>query len=151
MPVRHPRTPNEQSIKHIASGKFTLGGDAAAVAGPMGKRGTAAVTGKAEVYIYTRSRGGLYAGAAFEGARLDIDEEGGAAFYGGDDRAALAAPGPATPAAATRFLDTRRGVTSSAGLVSSTGPSSAPPAGSNAAPSGPAEEAVIYPIEEAPR
>src|SRR5215471_12397892 len=40
---------NEQSVKHMASGKFTIGGDAAAVAGPLGTRATAAVTGKAEV------------------------------------------------------------------------------------------------------
>ena len=48
------------------NGKFTLGGDATAVAGPMGRRTQAAVTGRAEVYVYMHSRG-LFAGATFEG------------------------------------------------------------------------------------
>jgi len=134
---------NAQSVKHIASGKFTIGGDAAAVAGPLGTRATAAVTGKAEVYIYTRARG-LYAGAAFEGARLDVDEDGDQAFYGGDDRAALGPRTPTTPASAQQFLDTLRGVT--------TPGTPRPPAPGGSAPSsgGSAEEAIIYPLEETP-
>jgi lipid-binding SYLF domain-containing protein len=59
---------NDRSVRNIASGKFTLGGDATAIAGPLGRRTQAAVTGKAEVYVYMHSRG-LFAGAAFEGTR----------------------------------------------------------------------------------
>jgi lipid-binding SYLF domain-containing protein len=95
---------NERSVRHIASGKFTLGGDASAVAGPVGRRTTAALTGKAEVYAYFRSAG-LYAGAAFEGARLDVDEEGSAAYYAADPSAQpLAEQNGGTPASARRFL-----------------------------------------------
>jgi SH3 domain-containing YSC84-like protein 1 len=137
---------NAQSVKHIANGKFTFGGDAAAVAGPLGTRATAAVTGKAEVYIYTRSRG-LFAGAAFEGARLDVDEDGNETFYGGDDRAALGPRTPTTPASAQQFLDTLRGLTTP-GAERPTAPSgtggSAPSSGASA------EEAIIYPLEETP-
>ena len=133
---------NESSVKHIANGKFTFGGDAAAVAGPLGTRATAAVTGKAEVYIYTRSRG-LYAGAAFEGARLDVDEDGDQVFYGGDDRAALGPRSAATPTSAQQFLDTLRGVTTP-GVPRPHAP------GGSAPSSGSAEEAIIYPIDEAP-
>jgi lipid-binding SYLF domain-containing protein len=134
---------NEQSVKHMATGKFTFGGDATAVAGPLGTRATAAITGKAEVYIYTRSRG-LYAGAAFEGARLDIDEDGGQVFYGGDDRAALGPPTATTPASAQQFLDTVRSVTIAGA------PRPKAPSGGGSAPSsgGSAEEAIIYPLEE---
>jgi lipid-binding SYLF domain-containing protein len=141
---------NEESVKNMASGKFTMGGDAAAVAGPLGKRATAAITGKAQVYIYTRSRG-LYAGAAFEGARLDVDEDGDKVFYSGDERAALGPPTPATPATARQFLDSLHAVST---------PGAAPPAASTtttttsgSAPSsgGSADEAVIYPLDEAPR
>jgi lipid-binding SYLF domain-containing protein len=138
---------NEQSIKHMQTGKFTFGGDAAAVAGPLGKRATAAITGKAEVYIYTRSRG-LYAGAAFEGARLDIDEDADTVFYGGDDRAALGPPTATTPANAQQFLDTLRGVTT-AGAPRPHAPSGS--GGSAPSSGGSAEEAIIYPLEETAR
>ena len=93
---------NDRSVRNMADGRFTLGGDAAAVAGPLGRRTTAAVTGKSEVYIYTHSRG-LFAGAAFEGARLDVDEEGNTAFYGERRRCGAAADPPTgtTPASAS--------------------------------------------------
>ncbi|HUL81564.1 MAG TPA: lipid-binding SYLF domain-containing protein [Gammaproteobacteria bacterium] len=135
---------NEQSVKHMQTGKFTFGGDAAAVAGPLGTRATAAITGKAEVYIYTRSRG-LYAGAAFEGARLDVDEDGDEVFYGGDDRAALGPVTAATPASAQQFLETLRSVTT-AGAPRPKTPTG--PGGSAPSNGGSAEEAIIYPLEE---
>lgn len=95
---------NENSVKNMRTGKFTLGGDASAVAGPLGRHATIAVTFRAEVYGYVRSRG-LFAGAAFQGARLDIDEETGDLFYAADPRAtALESQNAGTPAAARRFL-----------------------------------------------
>jgi lipid-binding SYLF domain-containing protein len=137
---------NDRSVKHIADGKFTLGGDATAIAGPMGKRTTAAVTGRSEVYIYTRSHG-VYAGAAFEGARLDIDEEGNQAFYGGDDRAALSAPGAGTPASASRYLQQLAAVTSG---EATPGPSGTKVTSGSGDAEG-AEQAIIYPIDDAPK
>jgi lipid-binding SYLF domain-containing protein len=131
---------NDRSVKNMSDGKFTLGGEATAVAGPVGKRTTAAVTGRSEVYIYTHNKG-LFAGAAFEGARLDVDEEGNALFYG-NSAAALGSRGAATPASAARFLDTLAGVTGTTGLA---------PRGSASDHGDPAEEAIIYPIEEAPQ
>jgi lipid-binding SYLF domain-containing protein len=95
---------NDNAVKNISSGKFTLGGDASAVAGPLGRHATMAVTFRAEVYGYVRSRG-LFAGAAFEGARLDIDEAAGRSFYAGaGDTFALGVQSSATPPAARRFL-----------------------------------------------
>jgi lipid-binding SYLF domain-containing protein len=137
---------NDRSIRHISDGKFTLGGDATAVAGPLGRRTTAAVTGKAEVYIYTHSKG-LFAGAAFEGARLDVDEEGNAVFYRGDERAALSPPSGNTPSSAAQFLQTLSGVTSASFAL-------APPRGgpihpgANRESESSADEAIIYPIED---
>jgi lipid-binding SYLF domain-containing protein len=97
---------NERSVRNIEEGKFTLGGDATAVAGPLGRQTTAALTGRAEVYAYTRSRG-LFAGATFEGARLDVDEQGSERFYGADTRAQpFGEQNAATPASALRFLRT---------------------------------------------
>jgi lipid-binding SYLF domain-containing protein len=144
---------NDRSVRNIESGKFTLGGDATAIVGPMGKRTTAAVTGKSEVYIYTRGRGGLYAGASFEGARLDVDEEGNAAFYAGDERAALGPTTASTPASALGYLTTLRGVSSTTGLATTTtaAPATKPSDGTSASAPGPAEQAIIYPIEEGPQ
>lgn len=95
---------NDNAVKNMSSGKFTLGGDASAVAGPLGRHVTGAVTFKAEVYIYSRSRG-LFAGASFEGARLSIDDEANAELYSSDTAArALGDQGFDTPAGARRFL-----------------------------------------------
>src|SRR5690606_9947967 len=75
---------NERAVRNIEAGKFTLGGDVTTVAGPVGRHTTAALTGRAEVYAYIKSRG-LFAGAAFEGARLDVDEQGTARYYAAAD------------------------------------------------------------------
>lgn len=130
---------NDRSIKNIGSGKFTLGGDAAATAGPLGRRSMKAVTGRSEVYVYVKSRG-LFTGAVFEGARLDIDEDGSAAFYRGDSRAALEPPTAATPESARRFL---------AAIANAAVPIGAPPpaASRSAASAESGDEAIIFPLE----
>ena len=94
---------NDNAVRNIARGKFTLAGDATAVAGPVGRRATSAVTFRAEVYSYLRSRG-LFAGAALEGARLALDEDAADRFYasGGD---ALEAPVGSAPAPVTAFIE----------------------------------------------
>lgn len=95
---------NENAVRNIASGKFTLGGEASAVAGPLRRQASSTMTFRAEVYGYLRSQG-LYAGAAFQGARLNIDHDFGANFY--RDYAGVAplgAQNAATPSDARRFL-----------------------------------------------
>jgi lipid-binding SYLF domain-containing protein len=95
---------NDNAVKNMASGKFTLGGEASAIAGPMRKQASSTMTFRAEVYGYLRSRG-LYAGAAFQGARLHIDDELGAGFYEGTAGAApLGRQSAATPSEAGPFL-----------------------------------------------
>lgn len=72
----------ERSINGILSGKLTLGGDASAAAGPLG-RGTAVATDgrlQAEIYTYSRSRG-LFAGVAIDGSILRTDPLATAAYY----------------------------------------------------------------------
>src|SRR5690242_20944438 len=51
----------------IVHGKFTLGADASAAAGPVGRSATASTDAqlKAEIYSYSRARG-LFAGAALD-------------------------------------------------------------------------------------
>ena len=133
---------NARSVRNIAEGKFTLGGDASAVAGPLGRHNTAALTGRAEVYAYVRSRG-LFAGAAFEGARLDVDEQGSARFYGaGPDAArALERQNAATPPDALRYLRVLERVTAvPAPRSTRPGTSAAPGAGDST------EEAQTFPL-----
>jgi lipid-binding SYLF domain-containing protein len=94
---------NDNAVKNMASGKFTLGGEASAIAGPLRRQASSSMTFRAEVYGYLRSRG-LYAGAAFQGARLRIDEDLGASFYSGIPAAPLGPQSAATPSAARPFL-----------------------------------------------
>jgi lipid-binding SYLF domain-containing protein len=134
---------NDRAVRNISSGKFTLGGDAAAIAGPLGRRSTAAVTGRAEIYVYMHSKG-LFAGAAFEGTRLDVDQDAGSTFYGNGGAKALGEQNFGTPSSALPFLEALR---NAAVLV-------APPGvtlpGMSTAPAAPNEEAVTFPIDQAP-
>ncbi len=133
---------NERAIKNIQAGKFTLGGDASAIGGPMGRRTTAVMTGRAEVYAYMHSRG-LFAGATFEGVRLDIDEQAGDAFYGNSGAKPLGEQGYGTPTSVQPFLDALRG----AALLAET-PGGA--GGRAAGAPGTTESAVTFPLDQAP-
>jgi lipid-binding SYLF domain-containing protein len=72
-----------KSIEGITDGKITLGGDASAVAGPVGRTASAAtsVTFDAEIYSYSRSKG-LFAGVSLEGSVLFIRDNANGRFYG---------------------------------------------------------------------
>lgn len=72
-----------RGVDNIAQGKFTLGGSAAASAGPVGRTALAMTDGefKSEIYTYARSRG-LFAGVALEGGTVSIDLAANAAWYG---------------------------------------------------------------------
>jgi len=74
---------SQQSVDHLAQGKFTLGADAAAAAGPVGRSMSAGtdVRLEAEVYTYSRSRG-LFAGVSLSGSVLSIDYAASDNFYG---------------------------------------------------------------------
>jgi len=126
---------NDNAVKNMRNGKFTLSGEATAVAGPLGKHATSALTFRAEVYGYVRSRG-LFAGAAFEGAKLAIDYETNDSFYADSPPGvrALEPETSATPASAQRFLQIVAPI--AAGLP-------APLRGADA----PVEEAVTFPLE----
>lgn len=73
----------QRGVDSIVNGKFTIGADAAAAAGPVGRTATASTDAqmKAEIYSYSRSRG-LFAGVAIDGAALRIDYDANAAVYG---------------------------------------------------------------------
>lgn len=73
----------QRGVDSIVNGKFTLGADASAAAGPVGRTASAATDAqlKAEIYSYSRTRG-LFAGVALDGSALRIDYDANAAVYG---------------------------------------------------------------------
>jgi lipid-binding SYLF domain-containing protein len=76
---------NDRGMKHLLSDKFTIGGDATAAAGPLGRGATAQTDAMmhAEMLSYSRSRG-LFAGISLEGATLRPDGEANRELYGRD-------------------------------------------------------------------
>lgn len=100
---------SSRSVEGITSGKFTLGVDAAAAAGPVGRQTAAAtdITFGAEVYSYSRSRG-LFLGVSLDGAAIQVDNAAARDFYRNDAITAedvLGDPALRTPPAAQGFLD----------------------------------------------
>ncbi|MEM9367716.1 MAG: lipid-binding SYLF domain-containing protein [Planctomycetota bacterium] len=71
-----------RSVQGILSGKLTLGGDAAAAAGPVGRQAAVATDGRlqAEIYTYSRSRG-LFAGVSIDGSVLTVDPLANGMYY----------------------------------------------------------------------
>ncbi|MGN6640876.1 MAG: lipid-binding SYLF domain-containing protein [Mucilaginibacter sp.] len=72
-------------LTKVKDGDFTIGGDASAAAGPVG-RSTSANTDykmEAEIYSYSRSRG-LFAGVSINGSSLTIDKDANQNYYGKD-------------------------------------------------------------------
>ncbi len=62
-------------------GNVTLGADASAAAGPVGRDAHVAVTPTAAIYTYSRSKG-LFAGASLEGAVIATQKTANARYYG---------------------------------------------------------------------
>ncbi len=102
-----------RSVEGIAGGKLTMGGDAAAVAGPVGRSATAAtdLTLGAEIYSYSRSQG-LFAGLSLEGTYLFPRRSANDRFYGrsGILPSEILAPGapPAPPPAPALIAEVAR-------------------------------------------
>lgn len=73
----------KKGVEGLMRGKFTVGVDASASAGPVGRDaeiGTDA-TLRSEIYSYSRSRG-LFLGVAVDGSMLEIDHASHAFYYG---------------------------------------------------------------------
>ena len=72
----------QRSVQGILSGTFTLGVDAAAAAGPVGRQAAAATDPalKSEIYSYSRSRG-IFAGVSLDGSAITIRQDSTNAFY----------------------------------------------------------------------
>ncbi len=74
---------NERGMKRLTSSKFTLGAEANAAAGPVGRDATAQTDAlmTAEILSWSRSRG-VFAGISLSGATLRNDLDENKAMYG---------------------------------------------------------------------
>jgi lipid-binding SYLF domain-containing protein len=73
----------QKSVDGLLNGKFTIGADASAAAGPVGRNAAAATDArlKAEILSYSRSRG-LFVGVSLDGSVIDIDPVAFNVYYG---------------------------------------------------------------------
>ena len=73
----------ERGVDSIVHGKFTLGADASAAAGPVGRSANVSTDAqlKAEIFSYSRARG-LFAGVALDGSVLSINNASNQLIYG---------------------------------------------------------------------
>ncbi len=96
---------NDKGMQHLLSDKFTIGGEATAAAGPVGRDASAQTDAAlhAEMLSYSRSRG-LFAGISLDGATLRPDNDANKELYGSDvsNRQILTGDVKA-PAAAMKF------------------------------------------------
>ena len=74
---------NEAGIKHLLADKFTLGGEATATAGPVGRTAHAATDAQlhAQILSWSRSRG-LFLGAALDGSVVKPNQPANERLYG---------------------------------------------------------------------
>ena len=93
---------NDSGMKRLLNNKFTIGGEATAAAGPVGRDVSAQTDAvmRAEMLSYSRSRG-LFAGISLQGATLRPDDEANRELYGKDiENKTILTGGVSSPAAA---------------------------------------------------
>ncbi|MFY9556891.1 MAG: lipid-binding SYLF domain-containing protein [Blastocatellia bacterium] len=76
---------NRKGIEKLLGDKFTIGADASAAAGPVGRQASAQTNVRmdAEILTYSRAKG-LFAGVSLDGATLRQDKDDNSDFYGKD-------------------------------------------------------------------
>jgi SH3 domain-containing YSC84-like protein 1 len=97
---------NERGMRRLSSSKFTIGGEATAAAGPVGRDATAQTDAllTAEILSWSRSRG-AFAGVSLDGATLRPDIDENAIMYGQRwDNKQILTSGAKPPAAAEKML-----------------------------------------------
>ena len=97
---------NERGMNHLTSSKFTIGAEATAAAGPVGRDATAQTDAllSAEILSWSRSRG-LFAGVSLDGATLRNDIDQNKIMYGQEwDNKQILTSGAKPPASAAKLL-----------------------------------------------
>jgi lipid-binding SYLF domain-containing protein len=145
---------SRQSVEGIAGGKVTLGADASAAAGPLGRSSSAATdaTLSAQVLSYSRSSG-LFAGVALDGSVISIDRKANETAYGvsGVLASQILEGKVAGPAAAEKFRGTLTRATIAGAPTTSPAATPGTPAVAPATAPTPApanEPAQTYPMED---
>jgi len=126
---------NDRGMQALLTNKFKLGADASVAAGPVGRHTEGATDWKlrAEVLTYSRARG-LFAGISFNGAVIKQDEDATGELYGRQvDFKTILTGSVQPPQSSEKFLAAVKqaagtDVAPSNTAVSSTTPSSRPPA-----------------------
>lgn len=97
---------NERGATKLLSSKFTLGGEGAVAAGPVGREATAQtdVAMRAEILSWSRARG-VFAGLSLQGATLRQDLDDNSVIYGKKlTNKEIVQSGTATPKAAQGLI-----------------------------------------------
>jgi SH3 domain-containing YSC84-like protein 1 len=98
---------NQHGADSLLRSKVKLGGDVAAVAGPVGRDAEADtdVYMRAEILTYSRARG-IFAGVSLEGSTLRPDNDANEDLYGRKipAREIVLGPGPQPPATANQLI-----------------------------------------------
>ena|ERR1035437_350098 len=101
---------NERGMQQLLGSKFSLGGDASAAAGPVGRHASANTDWKMETEILTYSRAkGIFAGLTLDGAVIRRDDDSMRAIYGHATTRAVLTGAVAVPEPAESFLHAVRG------------------------------------------
>jgi len=98
---------NERGADKLLADKFTLGGEASAAAGPVGRTATAQTDAqmRADILSWSRTQG-LFAGVALEGATLRQDLDDNARLYGKRlENRTIVTKGVRVPRAATGLIN----------------------------------------------
>jgi lipid-binding SYLF domain-containing protein len=76
---------NREGMEKLVGDKFTIGADASAAAGPVGRQASAETNIRLDAQILTYSRAkGLFAGVTLNGAVVKQDKDDNRDFYGSD-------------------------------------------------------------------
>lgn len=96
---------NERGAQRLLSSKFTVGGDASAAAGPVGRTASAETdaTMRAEILTWSRARG-VFAGISLQGATLRTDKDAVKNLYGSEMSNKDIVQGTTAPPAAAEKL-----------------------------------------------
>jgi lipid-binding SYLF domain-containing protein len=136
------------SVEGITDGKLTLGADASAAAGPVGRTAMAgtSVAFDAEIYAYSKSQG-LFAGVSLEGNAILIGKKANKQFYGDESAANILASKSAPPAPAPDLVAEVTKMTSGASEAVATDEAAKPPQPA-ATPAATPAEPKTYPLPD---
>jgi lipid-binding SYLF domain-containing protein len=139
---------NETGVQKLLGNKTTLGADASAAAGPVGRRGAVAtdVQLSTEIVSYSRSQG-LFVGIDLSGGILRPDEDANTDVYGrgAEPRTVLASRELSAPAEAREFI---RALTTASNTVSTPQAAAASPQAGTAASSQPSPRTTTAPTTD---